>query len=250
MPDFDLNLLALLFIGLGFLLFVVFAFLARQGFKPALRPLDAFDALSNQVGQAIESGGRVHVSLGKNSLIDEDTGTTLAGLEMLSTVTENSAISDRSPVATTADATTLFLMGDTMRRAYEQKKLPTKYEPTAVRLIAFDPVALAGGITSLIPDDDVRANVLIGSFGPEAALIAEAGRRQRIPQTIGSDRLEAQATAYAMADYPLIGEEIYTIRAYTKGDPASIGSVAVQDVLRWVAIGAIVVGLVLKTLGG
>lgn len=250
MPDFDLNLLALLFIGLGFLLFVAFAFLSRRGFKPALRPLSAFDALSNQVGQAIESGGRVHVSLGKNSLIDEDTGTTLAGLEMLDAVTENSAISDQSPVATTADATTLFLMGDTMRRAYERSKLARKYEPTAVRLISFDPVALAGGVSSLIPDDDVRANVLIGSFGPEVALMAEAGRRQGIPQTIGSDRLEAQAAAYAMADHPLIGEEIYTARAYTKGDPTSIASIAVQDILRWVAIVVIVIGLLLKTLGG
>jgi hypothetical protein len=92
--------------------------------------------------------------------------------------------------------------------------------------------------------------VLIGSFGPEVVLMAEAGRRQRIPQTIGSDRLEAQATAYAMADYPLIGEEIYTARAYIKGDSPSMGSIATQDILRWVAIGAIVVGLIIKTLGG
>ncbi len=250
MPDLNPNLLALLFVGGGLVVFLIFAALARRGLKLHLRPLNAFDALTNQVGQAIESGGRVHVSLGKNSLIDEDTGTTLAGLEMLDAVTASSAISDQSPVATTADATTLFLMGDTMRRAYERSKQPGKYEPTAVRLISFDPVALAGGVTSLIPDDDVRANVLIGSFGPEVVLMAEAGRRQRIPQTIGSDRLEAQATAYAMADYPLIGEEIYTARAYIKGDSPSMGSIAVQDILRWVAIGAIVVGLIIKTLGG
>jgi hypothetical protein len=130
MPDLNPNLLALLFVGGGLVVFLIFAALVSRGLKLHLRPLNAFDALTNQVGQAIESGGRVHVSLGKNSLIDEDTGTTLAGLEMLDAVTASSAISDQSPVATTADATTLFLMGDTMRRAYERSKQPGKYEPT------------------------------------------------------------------------------------------------------------------------
>ena len=95
----------------------------------------------------------------------------------------------------------------------------------------------------------VRGNMVIGSFGSEVALIAEAGHRVDIPQTIGSDRLEAQAAAYAMAQHPLIGEEIFVSRAYLTDEVTAIGSLATQDVLRWVLIGLIIFGTVMQSLG-
>src|SRR5574341_378325 len=196
----------ILLVVLG-LLFFAFYFLVRQGLKPDLRPLSGYDALLDQVGQAVESGGRVHVSLGPNGIVGEETATTLAGLAVLDVVSSASAISDRSPVATTADATALPLIADTIRRAYVEKGTLEKYESTAARLVGFDPIVLAGGVTSVVGSEQVRANVLTGSFGPETALMTEAGHRQGISQGAGSDRLEAQATGYVMADHVLIGEE-------------------------------------------
>lgn len=249
MPGLVVELLSLIIVMIGIGLLLVFTIAARRGFKPALRPLSGYESLPDLVGQAVESGGRLHVSLGPNSILDEQTGVTLAGLAMLDIATEASAISDRSPVASTGDATALPIIGDMILRAYQRHDLLERHDPKAARLVALDPVALAGGATSIIADEDVAANVLIGSFGPEVALMAEAGKRQRILQTIGSDRLEAQAVAYTMADSPLIGEEVFVARAYLGQQPSATAGLATQDVLRWLVIGLIVLGAALQTLG-
>jgi hypothetical protein len=243
------NGLGLIILLIGSALFVFFTFLIRQGLKPDLRPLSGYDTLSTQIGQAVESGGRVHISLGSNSITGEDTGVTLAGLAMLDVISEASSISDLSPVASTGDAASMFVISDTIRRAYGRRETLDKYETTSTRLVGLDPVALAGGATSIIADDDVRANVVMGSFGPEVALMTEAGRRQHIPQIVGSDRPETQAVAYAMAEHTLIGEEMFATRAYVLREAPALGSLLAQDVLRWLVIGAIVVGVILKTLG-
>jgi hypothetical protein len=198
------NLMGLLLVILGIVLLIGFTFVARQGFRPPMRQITGYDALARQVGQAVESGGRVHISLGSGGINSEDTGATLAGLAMLDYVADASSISDLSPVATTGDATALPVISDTIRRAYARKDVAHKFQTISARLVAFDPTSMAGGTTSLIVDDDVRANVLVGSFGSEMALPAEAGQRRRIPQVAGSDRLEGQAVAYAMADHPLL----------------------------------------------
>lgn len=243
------NGFALLLLLASGLLFVGFTFLVRQGLKPDLRPLRAYENLFSQVGQAVESGGRVHISLGSSGIIDKDTGVTLAGLQILDIISEASSISDRSPVATTGDATAMFVASDTIRRAYQRRGTFDRYETMSTRLVALDPYAFAAGASSIVADDEVRSNVLLGSFGPEAALITEAGQRKHLIQIVGSDRLEGQAIGYAVTDHNLIGEEIFTARAYVLKDAPVIGSLLTQDVLRWIVVGAILVGVILSTAG-
>jgi hypothetical protein len=243
------HVLGLMFLIAAGLILIGFYVLTRQGLKPDLRPLSGYEAMLDQVGQAVESGGRVHVSLGTNSMIGEDTGVTLAGLAILDVISDASAISDRAPVATTTDPTTLPVMSDTIRRGYRQMGTLHRYESTAARLVALDSMALAAGATSIIADDQVQANVLAGSLGMEAALMAEAGQRKRIPQVFASDRLQAQATGLTMADHTLIGEEMFVARAYLEQDPSTTASVLTQDILRWIVIGAIGVGSLLATVG-
>lgn len=243
------NFLGLILVLFGLLMYIAFTFLARAGFKPALRPLPAYNRLTDNVGQAIESGGRLHVSLGPNALTNTGTVTAVAGLSILDEAARQSTIGDRGPVVTTADPTTLPAAADAVRRAYREADELDQYETQSARLVALDSASLAGGATSIIHDDYVKANILVGSFSSEVALMAEAGSRLDIPQTIGSDRLEGLAVAYAMSNYPLIGEEIYVSRAYLSDEPSAIGALAAQDVLRWGIIGLIIFGMVLQTLG-
>lgn len=244
------ELLGLVLVFLAALLSLVFGLLARRGiFRPALRPISAYQALAGQVGEAIESGGRVHVSVGPSGVVDERTITTLMGLTFLNAVAERSAISDRSPLGTTANAVTFYLVSDTIRRAYQRGDGIGRFERTAPRLVALDPLALAGGATDIVADESVSANVLVGSFGVESALITEAGMRHGLSQTLGSDQLAGQAVAYATADHPLLGEELFMAHAYLQGGASGLGSLAAQDVLRWVVVAVIIVGVVLQTLG-
>jgi len=248
MPEIS-NLVGLAGIVVAALFLGAFTFFVRNGFKPPLRQISGYEALARLVGQAVESGGRVHVSVGAGGLIGEETGTTLAGLALLEYVSKASSISDLSPLGTTGHATTLPVLTDTIRRAYAQNGLADKFETTAARIVAFDPMAQAGGTTAIIVDDDVRANLLVGSLGPEMALMAEAGQRQNIPQVAGSDRIQGQAVAYVMADHPLIGEEIYASRGYLSPEPTAVASLATHDFLRWGIIAAIIGGSILGIFG-
>lgn len=249
MSGWLLNVLGLGLVLLGGLLLIGFTVLVRYGLKLSLRSLKSYDALTKQVSLAVESGGRVHVSLGSGSIIGEDTGTTISTLSMLEFVSEASSISDYSPVATTSDATTLPVIADTIRRAYRRKDALDRYETVSARLVAFDPLTMAGGATSIIADDNVRANVLAGSLGPEIALMAEAGQRKHLVQVAGSDRLQAQAAAYVMADHVLLGEELYGARAYLTKEPTAVAGLAVQDILRWIVIAALLFGGIPSILG-
>jgi hypothetical protein len=108
---------------------------------------------------------------------------------------------------------------------------------------------MAGGATSIIADDNVRANVLAGSLGSEITLMAEAGQRKHLTQVAGSDRLQAQAAAYVMADHVLLGEELYGARAYLTKEPTAIAGLAVEDILRWIIIAALLFGGIPSILG-
>ena len=245
----ELDAIAFLLALLGFLVSLPVTFATRNGrFRPNLRRLSAYDALSQQIGAAIESGGRVHISLASNSITEDDTGTTIAGLGMLRAVSEQAAISDQPPLATTSDPTTLPLIRDVMRNAANRQGMPQNYSNSAAQMVALDPLTMAAGLTSLIPDEGVTSNILIGSFEDEAILITEAGARRNISQTVASDRLEGQAVAYAAADHPLIGEELFVSEAYLSNKPSRIGSLVAQDFLRWIVIISIIAGVFLKTM--
>jgi hypothetical protein len=191
----------------------------------------------------------VHVSLAGNSIVDENTATSMAGLDLLGVVSEHSAISDRPALGTTADATTLPVIGDTIRHAAARKDALEDYDPGAARLVALDPLSLAAGATSLIVDENVTTNILIGSFESEAILITEAGSRRGLSQTVASDRLEGQAVGYVAADHPLVGEELYVAGAYLTDKPTRLGSLVAQDVLRWLIVIGTIAIVVLRSIG-
>jgi len=241
---FELTLLLV-----AFAIFVFLALLARRGLKPALRPLEAYNQLDALVGQAVESGGRVHIALGPNSLTNEDAATTLAGLAMLELVTDSAHVSDLTPVATSGDATTWFVLGDTMLRVYRRRDLNEKFQTVMPRLVALDPITYAGGISSLMTNESIRTNIAMGSFGSELMLITESASRRGILQIVGSDRLDAQAVAYASSRYPLLGEEFYMARAYLSDTPSAIAGAATEDILRWILIALIIGGTILTSLG-
>lgn len=232
----------------AFLLFLSLTLLVRRDrLHPRLRPLAAYDAVNQQVAAAVESGGRVHVSLAGNNITDTEAAGGIAGLSTLAAISERSATGKQLVLGTTADATMLPVMRDVVGETAAGQNV--SFRATAARLVALDTLTLAAAATGIIPDEEVQANVLLGSFEQEAILITEAGQRRGISQTMGSDRIQGQAVAFVAADHPLIGEEMFVAQAYLKGQPSRLGGVATLDVLRWIVAFAIVAGVVLKTLG-
>jgi hypothetical protein len=243
-----MNALGFGFVFLFALLLIGFLLLARRkGARPvALRDVEAFNSLPRTVGQAVETGKRLHVSLGAGAMGDVHSATALVGLAVLDQVSDAAVISDRPPVVTTADGLTALLAEDTLRNVYKRKNALNRYDPTAAQVAGLDSNTLSAAITGLTTDEAVAGTIVIGSVGTDAALIAEAGRRANATTLAGSDDPTAQAVLFATADQPLIGEDLFAGGAYiVNGLPAHIASLRAQDIAR---IGLIII-MVLGALG-
>lgn len=222
---------------------IVTQFVRRRRDLYALRPIPAYRALPLVVGEAIEANRPIHVSFGSAGLGGGTTPLTLASAELFYQTAERAAIGGVSPILTVSDPTAIPLGQDTLRRAYQSRGLLDSYQGGSVRWYPAGArsLAFAAALTATMGDDRVSANILVGSFGSELALVAEASARRDRTIIASSDQLEGQAVAFAMADYPLIGEEIFTAGAYLGDSPAHIAGVVTQDVLRLVLVLAILI---------
>lgn len=240
--------LSAILILLALILLLALTFLRRKS-APTFRAIPALTRLSHVIGLSVEDGTRLHVSLGRGGLLSGRGGASLAGLSMLRHLAERTSVSDSPPVATAGDPALAVLTQDTLKAGYQAAKAEELYLPTTGRLSGPTPFSYAAGAMPILRDENVSANVLMGDFGPEVALLVDAAERARVPTLGGTDDLSAQAVLFAAAQEPLIGEELFSAGAYLGAGPAHAASLTVQDILRWVLVVGLIIGAVMKLLG-
>ena len=222
--------------------------LVRRKSRPTFRNIPAFTRLRQAIGRVVEDGSRLHVSLGRGALTTPQSASALAGLSLLRRLADLTSASDKPPVATSGDATLSILSQDTLHSATRAAG-QAAVDPTSARLTGVTPFSYAAGAMSVMHDENVSTNVLMGNFGLEAGLLTDAAERENAFTLTASDSLPAQAILYASGQEPLIGEELFAAGAYIDTGPLHTSSLVVQDVLRWLIIAAILAGAVLKLVG-
>ena len=237
--------MALILIVLTALLLLAFT-LRRRRSPAVLRKIEAFERLNHAIGLAVENGTRLHISLGRGNLFTARGGSALAGLAMLRRLAERTSVSDRPPIVTSGEASLSILSQDTLQAGYKAVGAEDQYRASTGRLTGLTPFSYAAGAISVMRDENVSANVVLGDFGAEAALLAEAADRENNDLIAASDNLSAQAVLYAAAQDPLIGEELFASGAYVGAGASHEASLQVQDVLRWLIIVAILIGALLR----
>ena len=215
----------------------------------ALRVIPALEALRKAVGLSVEDGRRLHISLGNASILDPNNASALVGLSALERLTQVSMSSDRPAVCTSGNGTLAILSQDTMRYAYRSGNAMEQYDPDQAYQAGVTPFSYAAGTIPSARDAQTSANIFIGHFGPEIALMNDAAGQKGIFTLAASDSLTAQAALFATADEALIGEELFALPAYLQNSPAALASLRAQDVLRWVIIVIMLVGAILKLAG-
>ncbi len=226
----------------------IFYKLARRGF-PKLRAIPALTRLYRAVGLSVEDGTRLLISLGNTSLLTKYGASALAGLEVLRDATRQTSASDRPPVAVAGEASLAFLAQDTLRSGFRAAGAAELFQPVSGRLAGMTPFSSMAGTLPILSDEHVSAAALIGHFGAEAAVLAEAAVRDGVVLVGASDDPAAQAALFASASEALIGEDVYAGAAYLGGQAPHMASLAVQDILRWLIIIGILAGAGLKILG-
>jgi hypothetical protein len=242
-PD---NLIGLVMVVVSAALIALFTFPRRSRKARPLRNMPAFSQLQRALGLAVEQGKRLHLSLGRASILSSSSASALVGLSTLERVAQVSIISDQPPVATSGDGSLALLSQDTLRAAYRITNASDQYEADRGRLTGPTPFSYAAGALPVIRSEDAAANILIGNFGPEVALMIDTADRQKAFIMAASDSLPAQAVMYATAEETLIGEELFAIPAYMQAGPVYQASLRVQDIFRWVIVAALVIGTILK----
>jgi hypothetical protein len=240
-------------LALGLLVFAALLLIAltfwRRRTPASFRSIEAYERLNRSVGLAVENGSRLHISLGRGNLFTASGGSALAGLAMLRRLAERTSVSDRPPIVTSGDASLAILSQDTLQSGYRAAGAEEQYRFSTGRLTGLTPFAYAGGAMPTIHDENVSANIIIGDFGAEAALLTDASDRENANLIAASDNLSAQSIFYASAQDPLIGEELFAAGAYVGAGASHDASLNVQDILRWLIILAIILGIGLKILG-
>ena len=240
--------LALVLLGGGLIAGLTYL-INRRSMKITLRHIPAFQRLKRAVGLAVENGDRVHISIGKASLLDTTNASALVGLRALERIAEISMASDRPLIATSGDGSLSILSQDTLREVYRSGNAASQYSPQHGRLGGVTPYSYITGALPVIHDERVSANIFIGSFGSEVAFLNEAAERENAFVMAASDALPAQAVLFGIAQEPLIGEELFAVPAYLQTSTVHQASVHTQDILRWIVVLIILTGALLKLLG-
>jgi hypothetical protein len=231
-----MNFWVLIFAGGFFGAVFGFLFLMRRWQGRNLRDIPAFYRLKGAVEVAVENGTRVHIGIGRSDITSPQGAAALVGLSMIKSISKVASDSDQPPIATAGDGVLAILAQDTLRSTYQSMGLLASFNNNLGRITGLTPFSYAAGSMPVLIDEDVSANVLIGSFGNEVALITSASERSQVLSLAGADNLLGQTILYASAHEPLIGEELYAGGAYMDAGPAHVASLHAQDVFRWLMV--------------
>ena len=233
------TIVSALLIGVTGAVFLVW-FTRRQtvGWGFGLRSIRGYQALQEQSDKAVETGRGVHITLGQGNLGGPGNPASIAALEVLDVLAEGGARSDSTPMATVGDGTLLLAAKDSLRAAHDEVNRSRAYSPAMAQFVAGRDFAMsyAAGVSDIVNQGDLGSNLLLGRFGSELIIMAEAGERRGLEQIIGSDDPQAMAIGAAVTDKALIGEELFAAGAYLRKEPVFLASLQLQDVLRVAAI--------------
>lgn len=251
-----MNLLDLVggFLGLAFILIFailmfVFSMLGKRQTWRGLREVKGFTKLRRAVGLAVEAGTRLHISLGRADLTGPQGAAGLAGLTVLERTARAAALSDRPPIASSGEGTLTALSQESLKMVIQNVSTDRDFDPASSRVTGVTPFSYAAGAMPVILDEHVSTNIFIGHFGPEVALLTEAGDRTGSLTIAGTDDVSTQAVLYAAAQEPLIGEEVFASGAFLGAGPAHTASLRVQDIFRWVLVAVILLGALARMVG-
>jgi hypothetical protein len=242
----DTEFFGLAILILAIALLFLFALDRRSKRKQHFRQIPGLLQLKRSIGETIEQGNRIHVSLGSAGLPAETSASALAGLGTLRSIAQFSSLGDLPPESTSGNGSLALLSKETLRKSFSSFDSTQLFDPDNGRMTGVTPFSYALGAIPVVGHEKTSTNLVIGHFGPEAAYLCDAARRQNAFLLGGSDALPAQAVLYVSADDSLIGEETFATAAYLDKGVFQTASLRTQDVLRWVLIIIMIVSVIDK----
>lgn len=243
-----------MFVGLFFIvttlvLMGLFAYLDRMKKRGNLRPIPSLDNLQKSINQVVESGKGMHVSLGRASVMSSQFGGSIMALNILKHIARQSVNGDIPPLATSGDGLLNILCQEALESAYTSSRLPTDYSILGSQVTGVTPYSYIAGAMMAHRPEEQSILLITGSYGAEAALLADMAERRRIHTISGTNDLTAQALLFVTTRAPLIGEEFFAAGAYAQPSAVQNASLKTQDALRVLLAAGMILGAFMKLVG-
>lgn len=231
----------------GLFLFLLARF--RRARPSRLRAIAGLARLHRAFGLSVEDGTRLLVAIGGQSLLTRHAGAALAGLSLLRQLSQKASVSDRPLVAVAGESALAVLAQDTLHAGYRAVGAGEFYQPVTGRLAGMTAFSSAAATIPMLADEDVSVAAVVGNFGVEAGLLCEAAERSHVLLLGATSDPAGQSVLYATAPEALIGEELFAAPVYMADTPALAANLILQDILRWLIILGLLLGLALQLIG-
>jgi len=222
-----------------FILMIVFSIINSKRDGRFLRDIPAFYRVKGAIELSVEDGSGVHIGLGRGDITSPQAASAFVGLSMLKEITSEISSGDTLPTASTGNGTLAILAQDTLRVKYESMGKLDQYSLDYATVAGLTPFSYAAGTMPIVIKDETSNLILTGNVGTEVGIITSASERGNTLMLAGSDNLTGQAMIYALADEPIIGEELFAGPAYVTNESTYDASLHTQDVVRWIIITSI-----------
>jgi hypothetical protein len=228
------------------LLMIVFSIPNLIKHRRGLRLIPAIQRIKRSMATAVESGKRIHISLGNAPLTEQSAAASYVALNAMKKSVRMATLGDRPLVATSGDGPLSLLTRNGLEFAYRERNASDQYEISQGRLTGLTRFSYLAGTLSVIRHDNVYANLLMGDLGPESLLMRQAVVRSNGKLLCATSAIPAQAVFFAESEDTLIGEDVFAVAGYLQEDRGQHAGFWVQDILRWVIIGTLLIGGVLQ----
>ena len=216
---------------------------AHRGREIYLRPIAGLEAIDEAVGRATEMGRPVFYSPGLGG-VDI---TTLASLAILKRVARLAAQYNIRLIATTSSYLLYPMMEGIIREAYVEEGKGDLFSSDNVIFIQGQ-FPYAVGSVGIMHRERVAAAFFFGSFYAESLILAEGGNTIGAIQVAGTVSTLQIPFFIVACDYTVIGEEYFAASAYLSKDPTMTGSLAGQDIGKFVILSLLILGTIFATI--
>jgi len=226
--------------------------MGRKGKGLKIRHLAALDAIKETIGRATEMGRPICFTTGHGGggMYTMQAGSHLAGLSILGFVAEECAELGTNLIFVPAFSEMVPMGENVIREAYIAAGKPEAYRPDMVRYYSNNPLAYNLGVISVIRQEKVAANIMIGAFySSDALIIGAAGALEGALQIGGSTGMGTVANFITVCDYVLMGDETPAAGAYISGDIPLLNTIICGDYMKYVVMALVILGSVLVSIG-
>ncbi|NVM54360.1 MAG: hypothetical protein HWN66_11715 [Candidatus Helarchaeota archaeon] len=224
-----------------------FTYRASQGKLPKIRRMPALEVIDEAVLRCVEMGRTCHLNPGQAPIYGIYGPMTVAGLTVMKYTARKCAELDAPMIASFENPQTMALAMEQIREVYTLEGKASVLTDENWHFIPGQAYRLS--VWGVNMRRNVGALVGVGAYWGANLPLFESAKIGGAMTIGGTARMVQIPVIAVVADYTLIGEELYACQAYIEKDPLNVSHLAAEDVIKFLTIATFLVGSLLVTAG-